>query len=157
MSSVNNIYLVNIEPPVKKYVKTIPSKVGGIRFDSRGEHEVGFILETSDQTKFVYDDEVLEVYTSREDRALRQLNRKLFEQGFLKEYLEEAPALDTTNMLTDAEIEEVARISNINSLKTRLLDFTSAVTVQRILKSAEEIGRPAKTLELIRQRLETVK
>lgn len=157
MSSVNNIYLVNIEPPVKKYVKTIPSKLGGIRFDARGEREVGFVLETINPDQFVYDDEVLEVYTEREDRALRQLNRKLFELGYLKEYAQDAPALDTANMLSDEEILEVAKTPNINTLKARLLDFTSAVTVERVLKAAQEVGRPAKTLEVIKQRLDTIR
>jgi len=36
MASVHNIFLVNIEPPVKRYVKTLPSKVGGVRLDAAG-------------------------------------------------------------------------------------------------------------------------
>jgi hypothetical protein len=155
MGSVNNIFLVNSSPPVKRYVKTIPSMVGGLRFDTVGERQVGFILE-SDPAGFFYDDEVLEIYTEREDRALRQLNRELFTQGFLKEYKAEAPEVDTTNMLSDEDIIEVASIQNIKTLESRIKQLTSPFTMQRILTAANDIGRPSKTIALIQARLDEI-
>jgi hypothetical protein len=155
MASVNNIFLVNSDPPVKRYVKTVPSKVGGIRFDANGKLEVGFVLE-SDEDGFNYEAEVLEIYTTREDRALRQLNRSLFTQGYLKEYNAEAPEVDTRNMLTDEEIVEIASMRNIQSLIARISELSSPFTLQRILTAANDIGRPAKTVGAIEQRLAAV-
>jgi hypothetical protein len=156
MASVNNIFLVNENPPVARYVKTIESKVGGIRFDSRGQTEVGFVLE-SDPTHFDYDSEVLEIYTERENRALKQLNRKLFSEGYLKEYKLESPEVDTRNMLSDEAIIEIASMRNIKSLEARIAELTSPFTIQRILTAATDIGRPAKTVALIQARLDAVK
>lgn len=153
MSSMNNIFLVNVDPPVKRYVKTIPSKLGGIRFDSNGKNQIGFILETSPTGAFVYDDEVLEIYTDREDRAFRQLNKSLFTKGYLKEYAQEAPELDTANMLTDEEVAEIASMRNIQQLTKRISELTSPFTVQRILNAANDIGRPAKTIAAIQAHL----
>ncbi len=153
MSSMNNIFLVNIDPPVKKYVKTIPSKLGGVRFDASGKNQVGFILQSSPTGEFVYDDEVLEIYTDREDRAFRQMNKSLFTQGYLKEYVQEAPELDTANMLTDNEVTEIASMRNIQQLTKRISELTSKFSVQRILDEANTIGRPAKTVAVIQARL----
>lgn len=155
MSSVNNIFLVNAESPVKRYVKTVPSKVGGIRFSSNGENQVGFVLE-SEPTGFVYDAEVLEIYTEREDRALRQLNKSLFTNGYLKEYALDAPPVDVSNMLTDDEIVEIASLRNIYTLEARINELTSPFTLRRILDEANNIGRPAKTVATIQKRLDAV-
>jgi len=155
MGSVNNIYLVNVEPPVKRYVKTIPSRVGGIRFDANGKTEVGFIL-ASDERGFIYDNEVLEIYTEREDRALRQLNKNLFTQGYLKEYTADAPGIDVSNMLSDEEIHEIASMRNIKSLEVRLTELSSPFTLRRVLDTANEIGRPQKTIAVIQARLDAV-
>ena len=155
MASVNNIFLVNIDPPVKRYVKTVPSKVGGIRFDANGKTQIGFILESA-AGGFSYDSEVLEIYTDREDRAVRQMNKNLFTQGFLKQYNAEAPELDTRNMLSDEDIVEIASLRNIKALEARISDLTSPFTVQRILTAANDIGRPAKTISIIEQRLAAV-
>lgn len=157
MSSQNNIFLVNIEPPVKRYVKTIPSKVAGVRFDSNGKLEIGFVLESAPSGEFDYDSEVLEIYTDRENRALKQLNRSLFAQGFLKEYNLEAPEVDTTNMLSDEEVVEIASMRNIKSLEVRISELTSPFTIQRVLTAANDIGRPAKTIATIEARLNAVR
>ena len=147
---------MNENPPVKRYVKTVPSKLGGVRFDTDGKNHVGFILETQNVDTFVYDDEVLEIYTAREDRALRQLNKSLFTNGYLKEYMQEAPDVDVHNMLTDDEILEIAKITNIQVLQKRIAELTSSLTVRRILTAANDVGRPIKTIAAIQARLDAI-
>ena len=155
MPSINNIFLMSVEEPVRRYQKTIRSQVGGLRMDTEGK-VVAFILKSSPTGSFDYEYDVLEVYSDREDRYIRQANRKLFESGMLKEYVGEMPALDTTNMLSDSEIRDIAGTTNVPSLNKKLQEITSAFTIQRVLDMAKEIGRPAKTLDLITNRLNEV-
>lgn len=154
--SVNNIFLIVVDPPYKRYVKTVPSSIGGIRLNSEGTNTTEFVLR-SHPDGFVYDDEVLEIYTDREDRFLRQSNKTLFQKGYLKEYIGEQPQLDTSNMLTDSEIEEIASIRNVAVLQKRLNEITSILSMKRILDLATEIGRPAKTLQIIKKRHDDLK
>lgn len=156
MDSVNNIYRVVDTPPVRRYIKAVPSKVAGVRLDANGKEQVGFILQ-SDPDTFNYDKEVLEIYSEREDRAVKQLNRALFSNGYLIEYNVEAPPIDTSNMLTDEQIVEIASLRNINALEARIRELTSPFTLQRILIAANDIGRPAKTVAVIQKRLDEVK
>lgn len=149
--SVNNIFLMATEPPVKKYQKAIVSQVGGTRLDSDNK-QVYFILK-SGPDGFDYEYEVLEVYSDREDKFIRQANRKLFELGMLKEYIGDIREIDTTNLLTDDQIRDIAGTTNVPSLLKKLQELTSTFTVQRVLDTAKEIGRPAKTLDLIANRL----
>lgn len=152
MASVNNIFLEVSDPPFAKYMKTVPSKLGGVRFDADGKQQVGFIIE-SNPSGFVYDDEVLEIYSSREDRAVRQYNKALFTKGLLKEYKQDQPPLDMSNMLSDEAVVEIASIRNLQHLTKRISEITSPFTLQRILTAANSIGRPAKTVEAIQTRL----
>lgn len=153
MGSANNMYLMVATPPVKKYVKTVPSKIGGVRLDAEGKTVTGFILESKPDT-FVYDAEVLEIYSDKEDRFLRQMNRKLFENGFITEYFSEIPEVDTKNMFTDDEVTAIASTHNIQQLQKRIGEITSPISMKRILAAANEIGRPQKTVQLIQRRLE---
>lgn len=152
MASQNNIYLVVMDEPYKRYTKAVPSQVGGIRLDANGKEPVYFILH-SHPKGFEYDAEVLEIYTEREDRYFRQANRGLFAQGLLKEYFGEQPELDDSNVLTDAEVQEVAAMRNIESMRKRLNELSSVYTIRRILAAANEIGRPQKTVQMIESRI----
>lgn len=156
MASQNNIFLVNAATPVRKYVKTVPSRVGGVRFDADGKNQTGFILD-SDPNGFVYDSEVLEIYTEREDRAVRQWNQKLFTNGLLKEYNAEQPQIDLSNMLSDEDVTAIAAMRNLPALQKRLQEITSSITAQRIYDSAVELGRPAKTIASIKERVDALK
>jgi hypothetical protein len=153
MGSVNNIYLVIADEPYKRYVKTIASKVGGVRMDDQMKGQTGFILESAPDG-FSYEAEVLEIYSDREDRLLRQANKTLFSNGYLKEFTGQLPELDTTNMLDDDEVDMIAATKNIQVLQKRINELTSPFTVKRILDKANEIGRPQKTIAVIQDRLD---
>lgn len=152
MASVNNIFLVNIEPPVKRYVKTLPSKVGGWRLDAAGKNQIGFILESSPDG-FSYDAEVLEIYSEKEDRYLRQTNRVLFTEGFIKEYSGDMPNVDTTNMVSDEDVQMIASTRLPAHMRSKLREYTSVVTLQRIRQAADEMGRARSVMNIIDERL----
>jgi len=156
MASVNNIYLVLTDPPTHRYVKSIPSKIAGVRLDADGKNQVGFVLQSQTSGEFSYDDEVLEIYSDREDRFLRQVNKGLFKQGLLQPFKGELPDVDMSNVLSDEAIVEIASIRNLPQLQKRLQEITSPFTVKRVYDTAVQIGRPQKTIAAINERLEII-
>lgn len=153
MASLNNIYLTVETPPYKRYVKTIKSQVAGLRLNDEGK-QASFILHTGPD--FDYEQDVLEIYSDREHRYFLQANRTLIAKGLLKEYNGVKGEIDKTNLLTDDEIETIATTKSMPVLMKRLGELTSKVTVDRVLATATEIGRPQKFLEAIRQRATAV-
>lgn len=152
MRTANNIY-VGASDPYKRFVKTVIHPITGWRIDPENNRQVEFIL-VSMHTEFDYDSEVLEIYTEKEYKFLQQKNRYLFESGLLKEFTGEADDVDMTNVLTDDEIFTLAGVRLPNDLKGRLRAITSVVTIKRVLSSAKEIGRPAKVIGIIEERLQ---
>lgn len=156
MDSLNNIYHVTVGEPYKRYVATVPSAVGGRRMSMDGSSETAFIICSPDG-KFSYDTSVLEIYTAREDAYLKQRNKGLFAQGLLAEFSGAAPVAETDGSLTDAQILEIATITNVATLGKRLQDVTNYVNASRILSAAKEVGRPEKTLALIQKRVDELR
>ncbi len=140
--------------PILRYALVPKHGITGWRLNPDDGKKLEFELVPHQEPPFDYERDVIELYSDKEVKFFRQANRYLFSQGFLTEYLGEAEPVDVTNMLTDAEVLEIASTRNVNQLNSRIKDLTSLVSVQRILNAAQEIGRPAKTLELIRKRLE---
>lgn len=150
-TSMNNQF-VAVGEPIARYVKTVDHAITGWRLDPESKKQVEFIL-TTPTPEFDYDTAVLEFYTDKDLAFFKQKNRYLIEQGLVKEYTGEAEPVDTTNLLTDAEIQEIAATRTPTQMAKRLNELTSALTVKRVLAVAEEVGRPAKTLDQIRARV----
>lgn len=153
--SKNNIYLMHSDNCFIKYKKSVKHAISGWRIDPQTNKEVEFFI-VNPMDSFSYDDDVLEVYSERENKFIIQRNKYLFEQGMLIEYKGLMSDVDLTNTLTEDEVEAVSTIKNINDLRQRLLDFDSKVTVGRILEKAEFVGRPATFIKAIKQRLEEI-
>lgn len=151
MNTLNHQFLTAGEPH-RRFTKTVEHPITGWRLDPDSGRQIEFIL-TSPTQEFAYDREVLEVYSEREYKFLVQRNRYLFERGLLKEYTGEAEEVDMSNTLTDDEVFALASTRLTSDLHAKLRDITSAVTVRRVLLTAKEIGRPAKVVAAIEQRL----
>ncbi len=151
--SKNNIYLMYSEDCFIKYKKSVKHAISGWRIDPESKKEVEFFL-VNPSNNFSYDDDILEVYSEKENKFMIQRNKYLFEQGMLVEYKGLMSDVDLTNTLTEDEVEIVATIKNIADLKLRLADFDSKVTVGRNLEKAEFVGRPVTFIKSIRSRLE---
>lgn len=152
MRTLNNMYVSDKEP-YKRFVKTVVHPITGWRVDPESNRQVEFVL-ASLRPEFDYDSEVLEIYSEREYKFLQQKNRYLFEAGLLKEYDGMPDDIDMTNVLTDDEIFTLSSVRLPNDLKGRLLPITSNITLKRVLASAKEIGRPAKVISIIEERLQ---
>ncbi len=152
MQTTNTIF-VSASEPYKRFVKTVVYPVTGWRINPDTNLQVEFIM-VSPRPEFDYETEVLEIYSEREYKFLLQKNRYLFESGLLKEYTGEADDVDLSNTLTDDEIFALSSVRLPNDLKGQLKTITSAVTIKRVLFSAKEIGRPAKVISVIDERLQ---
>lgn len=149
---MNNIFVAQGEP-IKRFVKTVEHPITGWRLDPDTGKQVEFILSTP-TADFDYDTAVLEFYSDKDFGFFKQRNRYLIQAGLVKEYVGEAEPVDTTNLLSDEEIYKIATISQPFTLTKRLNELTSPHTVKRILAVAEEVGRPAKTIAMIKARAE---
>jgi len=165
--SKNNIFITDKEP-VKRYMKAMPITytITGWRLDPETGKKIDFLLSCpglpltakyEDLTKrtFSYDDDVVELYSDKEVRMFVQMNKYLFQKGLIQEFEGEPDEVDTSNVLSDKEVMAIALMTPAK-LTARLEEIDSEITVKRILATAEEIGRPAKVLALLRGKLSTL-
>lgn len=94
-----------------------------------------------------YDDEVLEIYSEKEDSIFRSLNRALFEKGLLVTYEQAKVAINMHNALTENEIEAFARIPQILKFKSKLKTITSGAPLNRIREHLIRLDRPMRFIK----------
>lgn len=168
--SHNHQFIAFDQQIVKKYAKTSVGAMTGYRLDPyRPENRISWLLSspnrlftvtwvegspaTITRNGFSYDDEVIELYSDAEVRLFERMNRSAIESGALKVYTENAPVVDTTNVLTDAEIESIATTKQIPSLKKKVAALNSILTLKRILESVEKHDRPMSVARAIQDRI----
>lgn len=154
MASENNIIVTADNEPVKKFAKAIPSKLAGRRLDPFKFNELSFVLESDPEIGFLYENDVIELYNDREVRFFLHANRKFIKEGYLKEYQGSPTVADTSNILSDEEVETIATLRTGPMIAKRLNDLTSRVAVQRVLDMAQHVGRPASIIKIIEKRMQ---
>ncbi len=150
--SLNNIMLTAENDPVQRYATTVRSKISGERLDPLNGRPITFILSSSSDD-FLYEDDVIEIYSDKEHRFFQQANRLFFTNGYLKPYNASAPPLSMANILSDEEVERLASTRTIPAMKKALSLVNSRVSLDRILEMARYIGRPQSVLNLIEDRI----
>lgn len=168
--SKNHQYLEFEEKIVKRYAKTTNSALTGYRLDPhRPENRINWMLISPKSSfsviwedgkepkiqriKFSYDDEVIELYSDIEVKLFERLNKAAIENGALRVYTEQAPGIDTTNLLTDPEIEQLATTKQLPSLKKKISTITSIHTLNRVLERVEAHDRPLSVARAIQDRI----
>ena len=140
--SRHNVYPQFSTIIVARYQKTTIYPIAGKRLDPYdNKRQIDFILRTDErnynfETKhvtFVYDSEVVELYSADEVQLFTALNRGLVEAGLLKPYTEQRPEMNMANVLSDEEIYTIANESNHLRFEAALRRITSPITMQRIL------------------------
>lgn len=175
MQSKNHQFIELSDKVVKRYVRTDIAPITGMRLDpvnptirldwllATPEENYDFIPFTSEKTTqavqktFSYHEEVIELYSAQEVRVFEQLNRQLIQAGKLKEYTDTAPALDTSNALTDLQVIKLASIKQLPALKKELLHITSPQTLERIRATAEALDRPTSIVNAVNTRIQELK
>ncbi len=168
--SQNHQFIAFEDKIVKRYRKTTINILTGYRLDPyRPENRIDWLLsspnklfqvvwEDGQQPKTVrtntsYEDEVIELYSDVEVRLFERLNRSAIENGMLVVYEESAPVVETENALTDAEVEQVATIKQLPSLKKKVSAINSVITLKRILEAVEKHDRPMSVAKTIQGRI----
>ena len=162
--SINHQYIQYTDQVKKRYVKTVPYMVSGLRLDpSDTSHRIDFLLSTPESRfdfdkkelkgDFVYDDDVLELYSDVEVRLFERLNKPLIENGLLKEYIGSPEGVSTDNFLSDEDVEEIVRIKLPNTLRKRISSITSSISINRCLIRAKELGRSYSIIKILQERL----
>lgn len=169
--SINHQYLEFSDKVAKRYVKVGINPLSGIRINPYNTAErIDFLLTTPitslvqkqspdgkityERAGFSYEDEVLELYSDNEVKSFLRFNKKLIEEGKVKEYSEVAPEVNSANMLSDEEVYDIANVKTVKALRTKLTAITSPLTVQRIKSAAEDVGRSSVIVNAISSYLE---
>lgn len=163
MASMNHQFIEYSDQTVKRYIKTVPNIVAGVRLNPHNPQEqISFLLQTSphdfDFTQHrvvghTYENDVLELYSDKELKLFLKMNRNLIEQGLIKEYDGNHAETNLSNLLNDEEVKEVAALKPISALTERLSAITSEITLKRILEAAEELNRPHNSIRAIQNRI----
>jgi hypothetical protein len=161
----NNIYPA-FDSVYKRYAKVPIHIVAGDRLDPQDNtkttgwtlstKEENFDIEKQKRSEFVYEDEVIEVYTAFEDKMFQRMNKSLFSLGLLKEYDQEALPPDMMNFLNDAEILEIVEMKSLAELAKRLQQLTSITTLQRVRELAVSLNKTIKKIQVIDDRIKAV-
>lgn len=164
--AMNNIYPTVSNEAYKKYAKVPINMLAGLRVDPTDTRvNVGWLLSTDEENydlpsnsrkAFVYDDEVIEIYSELEDKMFRRLNKGLFAKGLLKDYHESQLPIDTKNFISDAEITEIVDLRSMTELVSRLDKFDSLSTLNRIRDFAISENKSVKKVQAIEARIKAV-
>lgn len=139
--------------PVKKLIKVGVLKLSGRMLDPIEHMPTDYLLEGDPNDPDTDLDEItLEFYTEEEWVFFKKKNKALLEAGYLLEYEGDEPEIDTRNVLTDEEIDEVLGKPFL-ALRNLLIRVDSQVTMRRILDRALALDVSNKFAEAIRARL----
>lgn len=139
--------------PIRKVIKVSPSKVGGKMLDHFKRIPVSFLLEGDPNDAEVDRDTIiLEFYDEQEWRFFQRMNRPLLEGGYLMEFEGETTPLDTRNVLSDSEIEDVLKKPFL-ALSNLLKKTDSQITVRRIHNMALSMNSSIAFVQAIERRL----
>jgi hypothetical protein len=161
---------------VARWTKTVPHMVSGKRVNPYKTNEhIDFVLKTdqrsfnfelinktaypnpSEKFTFVYEDEVVEIYSEMEEKLFQRLNKGLIERGLLKKYEGIHSSIDTSNALSDEDINTIATITNLLVFKKRLKEITSSVTIERVIAAVKAADRKASFVTAAQERRDAIK
>jgi len=141
--------------PKRIYRKAIVGRVIVRSIDpfSGGRTEV--LIEGDPQVTEAADLEV-SLWTSLEVKYFEKANKGLIENGSLIRVEERSvETINYDNAISDAQIAELV-VAPYFTLKSEINKLSSETTLQRILKIAEDLNRPAKSMRLLMLRLEEI-
>lgn len=163
--STNTIYPELADSVYIRYAKVPLHIVSGIRVDPHDpKSRVAWILKTdtsnynlvTKERTFVYEDEVIELYSKLEHDVFLRVNANLIKNGLLKQYDGEASSVDSTNTVSDAELASLVSIRSNQEFEEKISGFDSVHTLTRLKQIAIEAGKSVKRVQLIESRIEAV-
>lgn len=162
--SVNHQFIEFSDKVVKRYAKTVPFIITGNRINPYNPadklnfllqtEETCFDFDTKQMTGIDYEHDVIELYSDTEAKLFLRMNKSVIERGYLKEYDGSPNETSTENLISDAEIKELASIKAPNSLKSRLKTISSAVVIKRCIDQAIKLDRSYTIIKILENKLE---
>jgi hypothetical protein len=173
--SKNHQFIEFDQQVVERWIKTVSHMVSGKRLNPyKPSESIDFVLRTnptnfdftklnkkdfpdsSSKVTLVYEDEVLELYSDNEARLFRRFNKTLIERGLIRLYDGEASGVDTTNSMSDADLEAIANLSPITAYKKQLYGISSPVTVGRLIAVLARLDKSASYIKAAEEHLLTL-
>lgn len=160
MQSANHQFVEFADQVKMRYVKVGISALSGYRLNPRNavnpNERIEFLLATPEedveiipyregeptkvkQTKLVYENEVLELYTDQEVKSFERMNRLLIENGLLVPYSGSATEIDRANLIDSAELMKLAKMKQTLLFKQKVDELTSQHVLQRLLDILEDL------------------
>lgn len=140
--------------PIMSYRKTILGKVFVNVWDSFSESPEGVLLfGEKDSDTAIYD-----IWNTRELRYFELRNKKLLETGYIIPHVrkqEEDVAEHNKESLSDEQLTKILN-DKFFSLRSFLTDVESVPVIYRLLMLAEDMSKPAKTIDFIKSKLAEV-
>jgi hypothetical protein len=160
--SKQNIYYELSDKVVKRYAKVPVHLVAGVRIDPYDtKNTISWLLmtdasnydEKTKQRTFVYEDEVIELYSQYEADAFVRLNKKLIERGLLKVYTGLGNAVDETNTMSDDELSQILSIRSNEDFASEVNKLSSSLTLIRLKQLAIDLGKSVKRVQVLEARI----
>lgn len=98
------------------------------------------------------EDIIIKCWTDYENEYFRRVNKDLLERGLIAPYTEKVKKEISVNEITEEELRDLLQQPYF-AWKTKLDEFTSPIPVKRMLRIAEELNRPIKTINTIKEKL----
>jgi hypothetical protein len=118
-------------------------------------YKVGIRADIKDSVGYVLSSNNPYIGVRKEDlRRFLQANKYAIEKGLIVEIEEPPLEMYSVNSITDAQAEEI--VKNYHSLRKRLPEITSDVTVLKLLDAAKKTKRSDATIKLITERYEEI-
>lgn len=142
------------DKPIKSYIKTILGKVYVMVLDPFNDQPMGLLLEGD--PKKPDEGAILDVWTTKQDVFIRNMNRNHFTNGLIKEYTRSTePRERTIEEATDPELTEIVNLKFL-SLQSKLNKITSIPVLFRLANLARENEKSDKIIRAIEARLSEV-
>jgi hypothetical protein len=160
--SKQNIYYELSDKVVKRYAKVPVHLVAGVRIDPYDQkNTISWLLmteasnydEKTKQKTFVYEEEVIELYSQYEADAFVRLNKKLIERGLLKVYTGSGSTVDETNTMSDDELSKILSIRSNEDFASEINKLSSSLTLTRLKQLAVDMGKSVKRVHVLEARI----
>ena len=160
--SKQNIYYELSDKVIKRYAKVPVHLVAGVRIDPYDtKNTISWLLmtdasnydEKTKQRTFVYEDEVIELYSQYEADAFVRLNKKLIERGLLKVYTGSGSSVDETNTMSDDELSQILSIRSNEDFASEVNKLSSSLTLIRLKQLAIDLGKSVKRVQVLEARI----
>lgn len=156
--SVNHQYPWLSDGVVARYKKEVTCMVAGKRLNpTKPEEQIDFVLESKFRNfdvvtrtlQFDYSSDVLELYSDHEVRFFESMNKRMFEEGLISQYLDTPDT--NASLVNDNDVLKLATLPLID-LQEQVKQMNVNLA-RRVLRTIETLERPNSYVTLVSDRI----